>query len=77
MAQANTGSAKRFGARYGRSNRLKVGLAEKQYKKKVTCPYCLKVGVARQAAGIFQCVKCNSKFTGKAYTAKKTAIKEA
>ncbi|MFP4111560.1 MAG: 50S ribosomal protein L37ae [Candidatus Woesearchaeota archaeon] len=61
------GSVKRFGPRYGRTVRGKVAHVESKYKKKLTCPYCNKIGVKRVAAGIWECSKCSSKFTGKAY----------
>ncbi|MEM2138924.1 MAG: 50S ribosomal protein L37ae, partial [Candidatus Woesearchaeota archaeon] len=32
------------------------------------CPYCKKQGVKRKASGIWECKKCNSVFTGKAYS---------
>ena len=66
-AKKDTGSAKRFGPRYGRLARIKVARVEEQYKGKVKCPYCNKEGVKRKAAGIWFCKKCSSKFTGKAY----------
>ena len=66
--KTNTGSAKRYGARYGRQLRLKVNNVEKQYKGKNECPYCKKIGTKRQAVGIWFCTKCNTKFSGKAYS---------
>jgi large subunit ribosomal protein L37Ae len=61
-------SAGRFGARYGRRTRQKIVDIEQKQKAKQQCPYCSKIGgIKRLAAGIFQCKKCNSKFTGKAY----------
>jgi len=68
MAKNLPKSTKRFGSRYGRRVRLKFGLIERQYLKKQKCPYCNKMGVKKLSAGIWQCTKCNSKFTGKAYT---------
>lgn len=61
------GSVKRFGPRYGRKIRAKIAEVEKIQKKKQKCPYCNSQGVKREAAGIFYCGKCNSKFTSKAY----------
>jgi len=60
-------SAGRFGARYGRKVRQKVIDIEQKQKAKQQCPYCNKWGVKRLAVGIWQCKKCDSKFTGKAY----------
>ena len=68
MAKKRTfGSVKRFGPRYGRTVRGKVANIESKVKSKKECPYCKKVGVKRTAAGIWECTKCRSKFTGKAY----------
>ncbi|HII29839.1 50S ribosomal protein L37ae [Candidatus Woesearchaeota archaeon CG08_land_8_20_14_0_20_47_9] len=61
-------SVKRFGPRYGRKVRYKVGKIESERREQKTCPYCHKERVKRIAAGIWQCKKCNSKFTGRAYT---------
>ncbi len=58
---------KRFGARYGRTTRHKVGLIESIQRQKHKCPYCMQQRVKRVALGIWQCRKCNSQFTGKAY----------
>lgn len=70
-------SIKRFGARYGRTVKHKFAKIEHQQRKKYKCTYCNYTKVKRVAAGIWQCGKCNAKFTGKAYTiAKKIAIKE-
>ncbi len=62
------GSIKRFGARYGRGVKLRFGKIEAEQRKKHPCPYCRAVRVKRVAAGIWQCRKCGSKFTGRAYT---------
>lgn len=62
------GSIKRFGARYGRGVKLKFGKIEAEQRKKHPCPYCRAVRVKRVAAGIWECRKCGSKFTGRAYT---------
>jgi large subunit ribosomal protein L37Ae len=60
-------SAGRFGSRYGRKIRQRVVDIEQKQKAKHQCPHCNKWSVKRLAAGIFQCKKCDSKFTGKAY----------
>jgi len=62
------GTAGRFGARYGKTVREKVAKIEAKQRKKQTCPYCQKQTAKRVSMGIFSCKKCNSKFTGKAYT---------
>ncbi len=72
------GSAKRFGARYGSKPKHKFAKIEKEQRKKHRCPYCNNVKVKRVAAGIWHCRKCNSKFTGKAYSvAKAITFEEA
>ena len=75
MKQVNALSAKRYGPRYGKSNRFKVGQIEQQYRTKSECPYCHAVAVKRLTRGIFGCNKCGSIFTGRAYTAQKTQVK--
>jgi large subunit ribosomal protein L37Ae len=64
---ARYGSIKRFGARYGRKVKYKLGKIE-EGKKSRKCPYCHKSNVKRIAVGIWQCAKCNSKFSGGAYS---------
>ncbi|MFH1916341.1 MAG: 50S ribosomal protein L37ae [Nanoarchaeota archaeon] len=61
------GSQKRFGARYGRKNRDKVGKIEQDQRATHPCPYCTYLKVKRVALGIWQCRKCDSRFTGRAY----------
>jgi len=61
------GSAGRFGSRYGRKIRNKIIAVEKKQKAKQKCPYCSKTSVKRISKGIYNCTKCNSKFTGRAY----------
>ena len=71
------GSAKRFGARYGRKTKLKFSNVETEQRKLHKCPYCTKIAVKRIALGIWQCRKCNVKFAGKAYSVtRKIAAKE-
>ena len=72
------GSAKRFGARYGRKTKLKFSNVETEQRKLHKCPYCTKIAVKRIALGIWQCRKCNVKFAGKAYSVtRKIVTKEA
>jgi large subunit ribosomal protein L37Ae len=59
---------KRFGARYGRRPKVQFAKIESVQRAKHKCPYCNKVAVKRLAMGIWQCRKCISKFTSKAYT---------
>lgn len=64
------GSVKRFGARYGRKLKHKVGKIEAERRKSM-CPYCSSKNIVREAAGIWTCKKCKSKFTGRAYNVRK------
>ena len=61
------GPVKRFGVRYGRTVKHKRGNIEREQKKPQICPYCKRPKAKRLSAGIYNCQKCNSKFTGKAY----------
>jgi large subunit ribosomal protein L37Ae len=72
MLKTTTGSAKRYGTRYGRANREKAGSIEKEQRRFHACPFCNHVKVKRVALGIWQCRKCNAKFAGRAYTITKT-----
>jgi large subunit ribosomal protein L37Ae len=65
---AEKSSAKRFGARYGRTTKHNFAKVEAEQRKKQKCPYCGKEAVKRMAVGIWYCKACGSKFTGKAYT---------
>ena len=67
MATKKVGSTGRFGARYGKRLRQKMLNVEKEQKKPQLCPYCHRSKAKRLSAGIWQCKKCDSKFTGKAY----------
>ena len=62
------GSIRRFGSRHGRKTKFKVGHIESLTKGSTKCPYCRKNGVKKLAIGIFYCIKCKTKFTGRAYT---------
>lgn len=64
----SSGSIKRFGVRYGLTVKNKLAKVESGHLKRNKCPYCKYVAVKRLSAGIWQCAKCNAKFTGKAYT---------
>ncbi len=61
-------SVKRFGARYGRKIRLRLGKIEEQQKKLYKCPYCKAQKVKREAAGIWKCKRCGAVYTAKAYS---------
>ncbi len=68
------GAAKRFGARYGRRLKQKYAEVESLHKQSYKCPYCSYAKVKRLVSGIWQCRKCDSKFTSKAYTVSKKVI---
>ena len=70
------GTARRFGARYGPRSKHRLAKIEKVQRQKQVCPYCKKKGVKRLSLGIWQCQKCDSKFTGRAYSIKEKAFKE-
>jgi large subunit ribosomal protein L37Ae len=61
-------STKRFGSRYGKTNKVKFGAIEALQRKKYTCPSCSRDKVRRVSLGIWSCEKCGYKFTSKAYT---------
>lgn len=61
-------SIKRFGPRYGRRNKLLFGQIEEQQRRLHKCKYCKKLAVKRISSGIWECKKCGTVFTGKAYT---------
>ena len=69
------GSTKRYGSRYGRKIKEKVGKIEEERKQSSKCPYCRKDKIKRLAAGLWYCSKCDVKLTGKAYVVgRKTPI---
>ena len=71
MVEKHFRAVRRYGARYGRRNRDKVAMLEIEQKKKHQCPKCAYDKVRRISAGIWQCGKCNAKFTSRAYTVSK------
>ena len=68
-------STKRFGARYGARLKKKFAEIESQQKAVYPCPYCNYVKVKRVSIGIWQCNKCNAKFSSKAYSVSKIGMK--
>ena len=70
-AEKKFGTVKRFGPRYGRTSKEKLAKVEKILKGKHKCPYCHSWKAKRLSSGIWHCKKCNTKFTGKAYSVKK------
>lgn len=67
----SSGSAKRFGVRYGRTIRSKIGAIERDSRAKHPCPYCAKKKAKRLSSGIWHCLSCKAKFSGAAYTVKR------
>ena len=65
--KARTGSAGRFGARYGRVARRRVADIESDMHDDHTCPDCGATAVDRKGTGIWQCGKCDYKYAGGAY----------
>lgn len=57
----------RFGTRYGRTIRERLADVEAGYRGKHKCPYCSYTKVTRKAAGVWNCSKCKSTFTSRAY----------
>ena len=62
-----TGSAGRFGPRYGRFIRKRVAEVESVQKATHHCPRCDTMAVRREGTGIWRCRKCGYKFAGGAY----------
>lgn len=67
MATKKVSSAGRFGTRYGKRIRNAVITIEQKQKQKQICPYCKRPSAKRMAKGIFECKKCDKRFTGGAY----------
>ena len=64
---AKVGASGRYGVKFGRTLRAKINDIEKKQKSKQTCPQCHNKSVKRVSYGIWQCRKCNLKFSGKAF----------
>jgi large subunit ribosomal protein L37Ae len=63
-----TGSAGRFGARYGRVARRRVAEIEAEMNADHACPDCGDERVQRAGTGIWECKACDHTFAGGAYT---------
>ena len=72
-----TGSAGRFGCRYGRFVRKRVADIEAISRSLHRCPKCDMESVQRRGTGIWVCRKCNYKFAGGAYQPQTPAMKIA
>ena len=62
-----SGSAGRFGCRYGRFIRKRVVEVETISRAAHRCPQCDVIAVRRQGTGIWACRKCGYTFAGGAY----------
>jgi len=67
-------TTKRFGSRYGKRVRDRLGKIENYSKKGHICPQCRKPKAKRISMGIFECGKCGAKFAGKAYRVEKPRV---
>lgn len=74
MVKKTNLTTKRFGPRYGRTVKQKVAKVEALARKTYKCPFCSAEKVKKQAAGIWECAKCNKIFASKAYTVDKTVF---
>jgi large subunit ribosomal protein L37Ae len=72
-----TGSAGRFGPRYGRFIRKRVNEIEKVSRALHVCPRCDNIKVSRKGTGIWECSKCGFKFAGGAYVPQTPVLKVA
>ncbi|WP_458206893.1 50S ribosomal protein L37ae [Haladaptatus sp. NG-SE-30] len=66
-SKSRTGSAGRFGARYGRVARKRVSEIEADKNKNHTCPDCGSETVDRKGTGIWACGRCGYQFAGGTY----------
>lgn len=66
-------SAGRFGVRYGVKNRKLVADIEGKMHAEYTCSKCGAKKLKRVATGIWQCMKCDSTFTGGSYVPQTSA----
>jgi len=71
MALKHEKAIKRFGPRYGRTLKKKLGKIEASQKATYECPYCAYKKVKHDSVGIWQCNKCGARFTSKAYSVEK------
>lgn len=62
-----SGSAGRFGPRYGRVARRRVSEIEAGMRAEHACPECGATRVSRTGTGIWECARCDHKFTGGSY----------
>lgn len=67
QSKGSTGSAGRFGARYGRVSRRRIAEIEADMHEDHACPDCGRETVSRQGTGIWKCRRCDYKFAGGTY----------
>jgi large subunit ribosomal protein L37Ae len=72
-----TGSAGRFGPRYGRFVRKRITDIEAVSRALHRCPKCDMESVQRRGTGIWECRKCGFKFAGGAYQPQTPSMKIA
>lgn len=65
--RGKTGSAGRFGARYGRVARKRVADIEEDMHADHACPDCGEKAVDRKGTGVWECSRCGHKFAGGTY----------
>ena len=65
--KGRVGSAGRFGTRYGRIARKRVGDIEREMNADHECPECEDDRVSRAGTGIWECEACGFKFAGGCY----------
>lgn len=70
-------SAGRFGARYGRVARKRVGDIERMMRQDHRCPECDEPAVDRQGTGIWECSQCGHRFAGGTFVPETPAGMEA
>jgi large subunit ribosomal protein L37Ae len=58
---------KRYGARYGRTVKHRMGAIEALHRGKHLCPNCRYTQATRRSAGIWYCSKCKKTFASRAY----------
>lgn len=64
---SQTGSAGRFGARYGRVSRKRVADIERMMRRDHACPECGEDEVSREGTGVWACSSCGHQFAGGAF----------
>lgn len=71
------GSAGRFGARYGRIARKRVGDIERLMRADHACPSCGDEAVDRRGTGVWECNACGYRFAGGSFLPETPAGMEA